>query len=394
MTKALILDAVRTPRAKVRRDGGTLSEFSPAELLAVVLRELTARGLPDEQVDDLIVGVSTVVGEQGGGVGRVAAMHAGWADTVPAGTVSRLCGSGLDAVASSAAQVLSGGAGLVVAAGVESMSRVPMLADKPAFAVDPAVGEVTGFVSIGVSADAAAMRAGFSRAQLDEYGVRSQQLASAAPAWESSMSVTTPSGTVISHDEGARPGTTLESLAALAPLFADDPLWERVERHLGMTRGAERGLHTIGTAPQFADAAAALVLASDTWAQEHDRTAIGQVLGWGQAAVRSPGLEAAVPASLKALAQAGLHPSDLTVIEVNESFAVTPLLLTRELGVSAEIVNANGGAIAVGHPLGACGCVLVANAYDQLRRKGGGYGLIAIPAALGLATAVVIEAFA
>jgi len=394
MANALILDAVRTPRARVRRDGGTLSEFSPAELLAVVLRELTARGLPDEQVDDLIVGVSTVAGEQGGGVGRVASMHAGWADTVPAGTVSRLCGSGLDAVASGAAQVLSGGANLIVAAGVESMSRVPMLADKPAFAIDPAVGEATGFVSIGVSADAAAIRAGISREELDDYGLRSQQRASAAPAWESSIAVTTASGAVLSHDEGARPDTTRESLAALAPLFADDPLWERVERHLKMEAGADRGRHTVGTAPQFADAAAALVLASDTWAHQHDRQARGQVLGWGHAAVRSPGLEATIPASLKALAQAGLRASDLTVIEVNESFAVTPLLLTRELNVSSGIVNAHGGAIAVGHPLGACGGVLIANALDQLRRKGGGYALVVIPAALGLASAVVIEAFA
>lgn len=394
MSRALILDAVRTPRARVRRGGGTLAELSPAELLAVVLRELTAHGLRDDRVDDVIVGVSTVVGEQGGNVGRVAVMHAGWSDTVPAGVVSRLCGSGLDAIASGAAQVRSGGAELIVAAGVESMSRVPMLADRPAFAVDLAEGEATGFVSIGVSADAAAIRAGFTRTQLDEYGLRSQLRAGAAPAWESSIPVTTPSGVVLSHDEGARPDTTMESLAALQPLFADDPLWERVERHLGITTGSDRGRHTIGTAPQFSDAAAAIVLASDAAAHEAGRAARGQVLGWGQAAVRSPGLEATVPASMKALAHAGIQASDLSVIEVNESFAVTPLLLARELGVSAELVNAHGGAIAVGHPLGACGGVLVANALDQLRRKGGGYGLVVIPAALGLATAVVIESFA
>ena len=394
MTGALILDAVRTPRARVRRTGGTLAGFAPAELLALVLRELTTRGLRDDRVDDLIVGVSTAVGEQGGNVGRVAAMHADWSDSVPAGVVSRLCGSGLDAVSFGAAQVRSGGADLVVAAGVESMSRVPMLADRPAFAIDPAVGDVTGFVSIGISADAAAMRAGFSRTQLDEYGLRSQHLASEAPLWESVVAVQTPSGETLSHDEGARPDTTLESLAALAPLFADDPLWERLERHLGVTSGPDRGLHTAGTSPQFADAAAALVLASDAGARESGREPIGQILGWAQAAVRSPGLEATVPASLKALARAGLQASDLAVIEVNESFAVTPLLLTRELGVSGEIVNPHGGAIAVGHPLGASGGVLIANALDQLRRRGGGYGLVTIPAALGLATAVVIEVFA
>lgn len=394
MSNALILDAVRTPRARVRRGGGTLAALSPAELLAVVLRELTARGLHDEQVDDLIVGVSTPVGEQGGNVGRVAAILAGWSDAVPAGITSRLCCSGLDAISAGAAQILSGGADLIVAAGVESMSRVPMLADSPAFAIDPAMGEATGFVSIGISADATAIRAGISRAELDAYGMRSQQRASSAPAWGSIVPVTTPSGAVLAHDEGARPDTTLESLAELAPLFADDPLWERVERWLDMTAGDDRGRHTVGTAPQYADAAAALVLASEAWAQGHEQKPIGQILGWAQAAVRSPGLEATIPASQKALSRAGLSASDLSIAEVNESFAITPLLLMRELGLPQEIVNPNGGAIAVGHPLGASGGILVANALDQLRRTGGGYGLITIPAALGLATAVVIEAFA
>jgi len=394
VSHALILDAIRTPRARVGRGGGTLAELAPAELLAVVLRELTARGLPDERVDDLLVGVSTVVGEQGGNVGRVAAMLAGWSDAVPAGITSRLCCSGLDSISAGAAQIVSGGADLIVAAGVESMSRVPMLADQPSFAIDPAVGDATGFVSIGVSADATAIRAGISRAELDAYGVRSQHRAGAAPAWESVVPVTTPSGTVLAHDEGARAGTTLESMAALAPLFADDPLWERVERRLGIVGGDDRGRHTVGTAPQFADAAAALVLSSEAWAQENEQKPRGRVLGWAQAAVRSPGLEATIPASRKALARAGLRASDLSIVEVNESFSVTPLLLMRELGLPDDIVNPNGGAIAVGHPLGASGGILVANALDQLRRRGGGYGLVTIPAALGLATAVVVEAFA
>ena len=243
------------------------------------------------------------------------------------------------------------------------------------------------------SADATAIRAGITREELDAYGVRSQLRASAAPAWESIIPITTPSGTVLTHDEGARPDTTLESLAALMPLFADDPLWERVERRLGIDAGTDRGRHTVATAPQFADAAAALVLASAEWAEQNDQKPRGQVLGWAQAAVRSPGLDATVPASRKALERAGLRVSDLSIAEVNESFAVTPLLLARELGLPEDIVNPHGGAIAVGHPLGASGGILVANALDQLRRKGGGYALVTIPAALGLATAVVIEAF-
>jgi acetyl-CoA C-acetyltransferase len=390
----LILDAARTPRARVRREGGTFAHLAPADLLAGVLSELTARGLPDDQIDDLIIGVSTAAGDQGGDVARVAAIAAGWPETVPAGTVSRLCCSGLDAVASGAAQIGSGGARLVVVGGVESMSRVPMLADRPTFAMNADTGDAAGFVPIGLAADAVAVRAGVARAELDAYGVRSQQRAAAAPAWESIVPVTGATGAVVDGDEGARPDTTIASLEQLAPLFADDPLWERVERRLGLTTGVDRGRHTVGTSPQLADGASALVLASEGWVAEHGRTPLARILGWAHAAVRSPGLEATIPASRKALAMARVEVSELDLVEVNESFAVTPILLQRELGVPWDIVNPNGGAIAVGHPLGASGGILIANALDQLRRRGGGRALVAIPAALGLASAVVIEVFA
>ncbi|HAN24936.1 MAG TPA: hypothetical protein DCP95_10250 [Microbacterium ginsengisoli] len=277
---------------------------------------------------------------------------------------------------------------------MESMSRVPMLADRPTFAMNADTGDAAGFVPIGLAADAVAVRAGVARAELDAYGVRSQQRAAAAPAWESIVPVTGATGAVVDGDEGARPDTTIASLEQLAPLFADDPLWERVERRLGLTTGVDRGRHTVGTSPQLADGASALVLASEGWVAEHGRTPLARILGWAHAAVRSPGLEATIPASRKALAMARVEVSELDLVEVNESFAVTPILLQRELGVPWDIVNPNGGAIAVGHPLGASGGILIANALDQLRRRGGGRALVAIPAALGLASAVVIEVFA
>lgn len=394
MSQALIIDAARTPRGKVRRDGGSLSHLAPAELLGEVLRALADRGLPTEQVDDLIVGVNTAVGEQAGDVGRVAIMAADWPDTVPAGTVSRLCCSGLDAIIAAAAQVRSGGADLAVAAGVESMSRVPMMSDRPAFALDDAVGEATGFVAIAVSADATAIRAGITREEIDQYGVRSQLRSAAAPKWESIIPVRTKDGELLDHDEGARPETTLEALSQIPPLFAEDPSWGRVDRRLGLDSSAGRGLHTVATAPQMADAASSLVIASEEWAAKHDRVAVARIAAWAHAAVRSPGLEGTVPASRLALERAGIGAADLALAEINESFSVTPLLLARELGLDAEIVNPHGGAISVGHPLAASGGIIAANAIDQLRRTGGGYALLTIPAALGIASAVVIEVFA
>ncbi len=394
MTDALIIDTARTPRARVRREGGSLAHLPSADLLAVVLRALVDRGLTPEDVDDVIIGVSTAVGEQGGDVARVAAMAAGLPDRVPGGVVSRLCCSGLDAVVSGAARVRAGMAQLIVAGGVESMSRVPMLADRPAFAFDAEVGDATGFTPLGVAADATAMRAGIERPELDAWGLRSQQRSAAAPAWESIVPLLSASGTMLAHDEGARPDTTLESLAALPPLSADDPLWSRADARLCTSADEDRGRHTIGTAPGLADAAAGIVIASEAWASDHGREARGRIIGAAQAAVRSPGLDATVPACHAALAQAGIAASELALVEVNESFAVTPILLRKELGLADEIVNPCGGAIAVGHPLGASGGILIANAVDQLRRTGGGYALVTVPAALGLATAVVIEVFA
>lgn len=208
------------------------------------------------------------------------------------------------------------------------------------------------------------------------------------------MPVQAANGEMLDHDEGARAETTFEGLSQLPALFEEDPSWERVEKRLDFNSGSDRGLHTIATAPQLADAASSVVIASPEWAEKNNRTAFGRIVSWAHAAVRSPGLESTVPASKLALERAGITAKDLSLAEVNESFAVSPLLLMKELGLDEEIINPNGGAIAVGHPLGASGGILVANAVDQLRHKGGGYALLVIPAALGIATAVVVEIFA
>ncbi|MBF6127654.1 thiolase family protein [Nocardia brasiliensis] len=388
---AYIYDAVRLPRGRVRKGGGTLAGVPPYELFGQLLGALESRSLSPDSVDDIVVGISTVMGEQGGDLARAAALWAGWPDRVPGGVVSRLCCSGLDAIETAAARVVAGCADLIVAGGVESMSRVPMLADRPAIATDAGLGERTGFVTIGVSADLTAAAAGITRAELDEYAVSSHQRATAAPTSGSVVPVRKGATVLLAADEGARADASTATFAALPALFGDDPAWQRVARRLPGAPHPADGLHTIATAPQLADGASALVIGSRRAEQRFGRAPLAQIVGSAQTAVRSPLLTAPSTAARLALDRAGLAVADLDVLEINESFAVTPILLTRELDVDAARVNPAGGALAVGHPLGATGGNLVVQALDALTRTGGEHALVAIPAALGLGSALVLR---
>lgn len=391
MGEAFVYEAIRTPRGRVKRDGGTLADVPAYELLAGLLTEFTARGIPADAVEDIIAGTSTVFGEQAADVPRMAIMQAGWPDEVPAGMVTRMCTSGLDAIAVASAQVKAGMADVMIAGGAESMSRVPMFSDEPAFAIEDAVGELTGFVTIGVSADLTAAKHGFTRSELDAWAVRSHERSAAAPVWESLIPVRRDDRVLLAADEGARPGTTLESLAGIPPLFGDDPLWARVERRFpGFTRPSE-GLHTVATAPQLCDGASAAVIGSEAAQGTLGRAPVGRIAGWAYTAVRSPRLDGTVEAARRAMKRAGVSTADIDVAEFNESFAVTPLLLIRELGIDPERVNIHGGAVALGHPLGASGGIILANSLELLGRRGGRYGLLVIPAALGVSMAVVVE---
>lgn len=255
------------------------------------------------------------------------------------------------------------------------------------------MGDLTGFVTIGVSADLTAHRHGFTRADLDAYAVRSHERAARA-RWDCVVPVTAGGQVALAEDEGARPDVTVESLAGLSPLFGDDPLWGRVEeRFPDVTRPVE-GLHTIATAPQMCDGASAAVIGSARAADVLGRGPRARVASWAHAATRSPALDSTVAAARTALERAGIGAEDLTVAELNESFAVSPLLLMRELGLPADIVNVHGGAVAVGHPLGASGGMLLAHTTELLQRRGGGWGLLVIPAALGVSMAVVVEGYA
>lgn len=393
MTRALVFDAVRLPRGRVRRGSGTLAQIPPHALFAQLLTALERRGLPTAAVDDVVVGISTVTGEQAGNLARAAALSAGWSDAVGGAVVSRLCCSGIEALGTAAAKVVAGQADVVVAGGVESMSRVPMLSDAPAIATDDDLGERTGFVTIGVSADATAAAFGFTRDRLDEYAAESHRRAAAAPPSDAVVPVTRSGEVVLAADEGARPDATAQQFAQLPALFGDDPAWERVLRRLPELTKPERGLHSIATAPQLADGASAAVIAAPGAADGplHGREPVAEILAVTHRSARSPLLSAPVDAARDALHRAGIGVDDLDVVEANESFAVSPLLLICELGLDPAGVNPNGGALAVGHPLGATGGNLLVSALDGLRRIDGEHALVTIPAALGLGSALVLR---
>lgn len=387
--RVFVHDAVRTPRARARRNGGTLAQMPAWELLGQLYAAVAERGTDPTLVEDIVIGTSTVAGDHGADIARTAALWADWPDEVPGGVVSRLCCSGLDAIETVAAKVAAGIIDLGVAGGVESMSRVPMLSDQPPFLTDETLADRTGFVTIGVSADALAVAEGYTRAELDACALTSHHRAAAAPTPSGLVPLRSGGELVLAADEGADAGVDLERLGALPPLFGDDPTWARVRARLGI-EPPPAGLHTVATAPQMVDGASLVVLGHHRTG-ETGREPVAEVIGVAQAAVRSPDLTGALVAARLALSRAGITPGDLDVVEANESFAASVLLMTRGLDVNPARVNPRGGAMAVGHPLGATGGILLADALDHLVRSDGEHALVTIPAALGLGAALVIR---
>ena len=398
MVEAYVYEALRTPRGKGKQDG-SLHSVKPITLLAGLMRELQARHrLDTAQIDDVVLGCVTPVGDQGACIAKTAALAAGWDWRVAGLQLNRFCASGLEAVNLAAQKVRSGWEDLVVAGGVESMSRVPMGADGGAWALDPETSFATDFLPQGIGADLIAMLDGYSRSDVDAYALRSQQKAAAARAagrYASVVPVRDLSGVVIlERDEFIKPDTSLATLAGLKASFelhgkmGFDSLALRKYPQLSRIEH----IHTAGNSSGIVDGAAlALIGGADIGARlglrPRARIVATAVTGTDPTIM----LTGPAPASRKALAKAGLTVDDIDLFEVNEAFASVVLRFMREMNVPERRVNVNGGSIALGHPLGATGCMLLGTLIDELEARQLKRGLITLCVGGGMGIATIIE---
>jgi acetyl-CoA C-acetyltransferase len=396
--EAYIYDAVRTPRG-IGKKTGSLAQVSPVELSTTLLKALKERNnLDTSLVEDLIMGCVTQAGEQGGNVAKVAAQSSGYGNHLAAVSLNRYCASGLEAVNQAAARIRSGWSNLIIAGGVESMSRVPMGIDGSAWVMEPdaAFGK---FVPQGISADLIATKYGYSRQDLDTFAFASQQRAAKARAAgyfnKSMIPVKDINGfTHLAQDEYIRSDTTLETLAGLKPSFAmmGEMLFDQtaIDAYVNIER--INHIHHAGNSSGLVDGAALMLIGNKE---------VGEKLGLTPRAIIRMGsvigseplimLEGPTPATKKALKMAGMNASDIDLWEVNEAFAVVPLRLMENLKIDHSIVNVNGGAIAMGHPLGATGCMILGTALDELERQGKSTALATLCVGGGMGIATIIE---
>ncbi|MBH0778457.1 acetyl-CoA C-acetyltransferase [Nocardia bovistercoris] len=406
LNDALIVDVVRTPRGRGRPDGG-LHGCHPQELLAQCLRALIARtGVDAGEVEDVIAGNGIQAGEHGDDIARLSALLAGWPDTVPGMTLNRFCGSGQQAVTVAATAIAAGTQDVVVAGGVESMSRWDVTVGVPTIdGHNPDLRRRYPTVPQGISADLIASVEKFTREDVDDYAERSQDRAAHALAEgyfeRSVIPVTGPDGTVLlDRDEQPRPGTTAATLARLRPAFAELGA-QRVE---GESRTFDEicrdrypidrvdHVHHAGNSSGVVDGAAAALLVSSRFRRAHGLTARARIVA--TAAVGSEPiimLTAPGPAALRCLAKAGMTVADIDLWEINEAFAAVVLKAIRDLDLDPDRVNVNGGAIALGHPIGATGAMLIGTVLDELERRDLRTGLVTMCTGAGMGTATIIE---
>ncbi len=404
---ALIYDAIRTPRGRGKpgkddKPGGSLYEVKPISLVVGLIDELRHRypGLDPAGIDDIILGCVTAVGDQGMVIARSAALVAGLPYTVAGVTLNRFCASGLEAVNQAAQKVRAGWDDLILAGGVESMSRVPMGSDGGAWAMDPETNYATGFVPQGVSADLLATVEGLGRDQVDAYAAQSHQRAAKAWADGAFDRAVVPvrdriGQAILDRDETIRPEASVESLAVLEPSFAgvgDVGGFDAValQRYHWLERIAH--VHTAGNSSGIVDGAALVVVGTEAAGTAAGLTprarVVSAVVTGAEPTIMLTGPEVA---ARKALTKAGLDVRDISLFEVNEAFAAVPLRFMRELDVNPEIVNVNGGAIAMGHPLGATGAMLLGTLLDELERRGQRYGMATLCVGGGMGIATIIE---
>jgi acetyl-CoA C-acetyltransferase len=396
---AYIFDAIRTPRGKGRKSGA-LSAIPPVQLLVSLFQALQERHqLDTRQVDDVVLGCVTPIGEQGANIARTAALATGWDVDTPGVQVNRFCASGLEAINLAGMKVRSGWEQLVVAGGVESMSRVPMGSDGGALMEDPEISERIGFVPQGISADLIATLEGFVRQELDAFALRSQQNAARAQQegrFRSLVPVYGREGTlVLDRDEHPRADTTLAALGQLQPVFAE--IGRARFDAIAVAKYPEldhiEHLHTAGNSSGIVDGAALALIGSPAAGEALGLRPRARILA--TALVGSEPtimLTGPAPATRKALRLAGMSINDIDLIECNEAFAAVVLKFVRDLELdSLDKINVNGGAIALGHPLGATGAVLLGTALDELERSDKSAALITLCAGGGMGIATIIE---
>ena len=398
--EAFIYEAIRTPRGKGKN--GALTEVKPLNLVTGLIDELRSRhpGLDENMISDVILGCVSPVGDQGGDIARTAVIAAGLPDTVGGVQLNRFCASGLEAVNTAAQKVRSGWDDLVIAGGVESMSRVPMGSDGGAMMSDPATNYDAFIVPQGIGADLIATLEGFSRDDVDAYAAQSQERA--AEAWsggyfaKSVVPVRDQNGLLIlDHDEHMRPGTTAESLGKLKPAFEglaamagfDDVAMQKYHWIEKINH-----VHTGGNSSGIVDGAALVLVGNEKAGKASGLTPRARVVATATSgADPTIMLVGPTPAALKALDRAGLKPEDIDLWELNEAFASVVLKFQKDLNIPNEKLNVNGGAIAMGHPLGATGAMITGTMVDELERRGAKRALITLCIGGGMGVATIIE---
>ena len=398
--QAYVYDAIRTPRGKGKKDG-SLHEVKPIDLVTTLLDEVRTRheGFDPSRVDDVVLGVVSPIGDQGGDIAKTAALAAGYPETVAGVQLNRFCASGLEAVNQAAGRIRSGWEDLILAGGVESMSRVPMGSDGGSWASDPATAFATAFVPQGIGADLIATIEGWSREDVDGFAAESQARAAKAQANgyfdRSVIPVKDRNGlAILEKDEFIRPGTTVESLSGLKPSFQfhgdlgfDSVALEKYHWLEGIDH-----VHHAGNSSGIVDGAAIVAIGNEQVGKDLGLTPRARIVA---AAVSGADptimLTGPAPASRKALAKAGLTVDDIDLFEINEAFAAVAMRFMRDLDLDPEKVNVNGGAIAMGHPLGATGAMILGTLIDELERRDLRRGLATLCVGGGMGIATIVE---
>ena len=401
MAEAFVYDHLRTPRGKGKA-AGSLHEVKPIDLIVGLLDEVKTRNpsLDPGRVDDVVLGVVSPVGEQGGDIAKTAALTAGYPETVAGVQLNRFCASGLEAVNQAAARIRGGMEDMILAGGVESMSNVAMGSDGGAWAQDPATALTTGFVPQGIGADLIATIEGWSREDVDAFAAESHHRA--AKAWangyfsESVVPVRDINGLVVlEHDETIRPDTSVEGLAGLKPSFAgigadagfDDVALEKYHWIEKIDH-----VHHAGNSSGIVDGAAIMAIGTEQVGRDLGLTPRARIISMAvSGADPTIMLTGPAPAARKALAKAGLEVSDIDLFEINEAFAAVAMRFMRDMGISDEITNVNGGAIAMGHPLGATGAMILGTLIDELARRDQKRGLATLCVGGGMGIATIVE---